>query len=242
MLAFCTYLGKSGCLLRLHDSLLGWSDAGDCGAQLLLAGVHALLWPRGYRAKTSRLQHSSFFSKMRFPRRWLATFVLKRTLQLNHTLSLSLSLSLSISRRQCYFILPDPIEFNNFGYCLPERKPKNKPKITNDDEREVCVKDLFSSCRLSKSVRFSVFKFRSRRRRRSDYFAVVVVQKESREGTWDCAAKCADISAGACTLFSLLIFGVWVSSLFSVFSLSSLCLSLLQKKTEKQCENLNSFS
>ena len=75
------------------------------------------------------------------------------------SLSLSLSLSLSISRRQCYFILPDPIEFNNFGYCLPERKPKNKPKITNDDEREVCVKDLFSSCRLSKSVRFSVFGF-----------------------------------------------------------------------------------
>ena len=189
-----------------------------------------------------RVVFNILLSKMRFPRRWLATFVLKRTLQLNHTLSLSLSLSLSISRRQCYFILPDPIEFNNFGYCLPERKPKNKPKITNDDEREVCVKDLFSSCRLSKSVRFSVFKFRSRRRRRSDYFAVVVVQKESREGTWDCAAKCADISAGACTLFSLLIFGVWVSSLFSVFSLSSLCLSLLQKKTEKQCENLNSFS
>ena len=239
MLAFCTYLGKSGCLLRLHDSLLGWSDAGDCGAQLLLAGVHALLWPRGYRAKTSRLQHSSF--KNAFSAAMACNFCFEKNASAqSHTLSLSLSLS--ISRRQCYFILPDPIEFNNFGYCLPERKPKNKPKITNDDEREVCVKDLFSSCRLSKSVRFSVFKFRSRRRRRSDYFAVVVVQKESREGTWDCAAKCADISAGACTLFSLLIFGVWVSSLFSVFSLSSLCLSLLQKKTEKQCENLNSFS
>ena len=136
MLAFCTYLGKSGCLLRLHDSLLGWSDAGDCGAQLLLAGVHALLWPRGYRAKTSRLQHSSF--KNAFSAAMACNFCFEKNASAqSHTLSLSLSLFLS---RGVNAILYFRTQLNSttLGIACRKENQKTNQKLQTTT-REKCV-------------------------------------------------------------------------------------------------------
>ena len=74
---------------------------------------------------------------MRFPRRWLATFVLKRTLQLNHTLSLSLSLFLS---RGVNAILYFRTQLNSttLGIACRKENQKTNQKLQTTT-REKCV-------------------------------------------------------------------------------------------------------
>ena len=82
-----------------------------------------------------RVVFNILLSKMRFPRRWLATFVLRRMLQLNHSLSLSLFLSRGVN---AILYFRTQLNSTTLGIACRKENQKTNQKLQTTT-REKCV-------------------------------------------------------------------------------------------------------